>query len=190
MKTKHEAAETQPPAGSQTVEAVLIQSLAVAEHGQRWLDAAHRGNALHLLREEHARHKPARLPVWEYLAELASQAKISLDAALAAFELETQPVVGRRTAGKVAEMLSRIGCSPEEAVRMIRLSFAEVHGYRVTNELAVAFRDGSGCAERYFDEVLRRTESRYPAARKPSPSRWRRKPSPSARSRRRLWGHP
>ena len=146
------------------VDELLIQSTATAQHGQSWLDAAHRGHALNLLRRERARHRKVTLPVWEFLAGLASQARISLDKALAAFELDTQPVVSRHSTRKVAEVLEHIGCTAEETYRMIRLSFAEVHASGSMTDLPIAPRGGKETLSiSRCEESLKQVEARYPA---------------------------
>jgi hypothetical protein len=146
---------------------LLVQSIPAAEHGQLWLDAARRGYALSQLRKERVRYGYVALPVWEYLAGLARQAKISLDTALAAFELEAQPVVGHSTAGRIAEVLRQIGCPATEALQMIRLSFGEVHGFSVASELTFAHRAGGKTQDPdtvICEQVLSMAEAQYPVA--------------------------
>ena len=115
---------------------------------------------MHSLREERARHGSGLLPVWDYLADLARLAKVSLDSALAAFELDSQPVVGRKSASRVAEVLVHIGCPVEQVDKLLRLSLADVHGYAARPALAAMFR--SAHSEDSYDEALRRIEADYP----------------------------
>jgi hypothetical protein len=156
---KAEDADFEPEAD--VLRGLLIESAATREQGQSWLDAANRGHALHLLRQERARYGPVNFPVWEYLAGLARQARITLDAVLAAFELDSPPVVSRLTAGRISKVLSHIGCPLEDTLRMLRLSFAEVHGFTVKGDISVVHRVGSAKETDACEKALRRAEVAY-----------------------------
>ena len=145
---------------ARTLSSLLRESLAVSQHQQSWLDAANRGAALHRLRDERARHGSGFLPVWDYLADLSKLARVSLDSVLAAFQLDSQPVVGSKSAERIAEVLVHIGCPAPQVEKMLRLSFAEVHGYAARPAFAALFRGAQN--EDSCDEALRHIEGDYP----------------------------
>lgn len=156
-KTKFEGEEPD------LLDELLIQGVATEPHRQRWLDASLRGQAIHLLQKERARHGYLIFPVWEFLGDLAHNAHVSLDTVLAAFDLDSRPVVSERTAAQIAKVLRRIGCVKRESLQMMRLSFAEVHGFPVRPELMVLWRGKS--AEPDVDaceRALLRVETDYP----------------------------
>jgi hypothetical protein len=142
---------------------LLGESIVSSEAEQRWLDAAHRGFALARLRQECARYGYVAFPVWEYLASLARASHVTLDAVLAAFDLRSRPVVGRETAERIARVLRRIGCGREQALHMMRLSFAEVHGFSPLPELTTLSRGGAAIQDvDRCEQLLSGTEARYP----------------------------
>lgn len=160
MEKWNELDSTESSGQTRIIAELVRETEAVDKYGQRWLDAANRGFALHRLREARARHNKLVLPVWTYLAELAQYARISLDVALAAFELDTQPVVNRASARRIGEVLAHIGCAPANIDRMLRLSFAEAHGYALTPAYARMFRgEERAIAD---DATLKELESTYP----------------------------
>ena len=154
-----------PPVAVPGGDELLAATMVAVKYDQVWMDRAWEGHSRNLLRKEQLRHEESIFPVWQYLADLAASARISLDAAIAAFGLETKPVVGVATASAISRALRNLGCTAEAALRMIRLSFAEVHGESLMPALLMvkAPRGGKISPARVADEELARVESRYPA---------------------------
>jgi RNA polymerase sigma factor (sigma-70 family) len=109
---------------------------------QRWMETEQQ-TALTKLRQQRVQFGFVAFPVWEYLRDLANQAKISLGSVLAPFGLDSKQPMRARTAPRIASILACLGCPLEEALQMMRLSFAEEHGFSVKAELALARRGGT-----------------------------------------------
>lgn len=120
--------------------------------------------ALNGIGNQYAAYRNFPLPLLLYIGDLAQLASVQSSLALNLFGLTSESKVDRATAAGSTGLLKRIGATWDEAVRVIRMTYAEEHGYAIASGLVVAGRQMMLSQTRECEKLVVSAELKYDRA--------------------------